>query len=159
MSASLYYQQNHLQFLFWQDHLDDLIRIGWNRLVSFASYSASLLLYCLTSICNPLLRDNPLAAIAKNPAEHHLCIFSVLQLRFILVHKKLSGNLSSTDALILLTAAGSLALLAGICTASPSCFQCSFSADHSPQRVQSNHANKQAATTIIAYAFLLLAPG
>jgi hypothetical protein len=41
-------------------------------------------------------RDNSMAA--KNPAEHHLCICSVLQLGFI-VHKKLSGNLSSTDAL------------------------------------------------------------
>jgi hypothetical protein len=36
-------------------------------------------------------------------------VFVVLQLRFIIVHKKPSGNLSSTDALILLTAAGSLA--------------------------------------------------
>jgi hypothetical protein len=68
-------------------------------------------------------RDNSMAA--KNPAEHHF-VFVVLQLRFIIVHKKPSGNLSSTDALILLTAAGSLALLAGICTASTSCFQCNF---------------------------------
>ena len=86
---------------------------------------------------------------SKNPARHHLCNVLVVYCN--------CGSSFTRNCLaispqqmpcILLTAGMSLAWLVGrYATASPSSFRCSsFSADHNPQWVQSNHANKHAAT-------------